>query len=122
MIRKQAETLYKEEIAAIAKVGGSDGSDMVFRYGQLVGIATSYLQRLKKLVVGGSFDDRAEEIAFFKTVKPLFNAQVLYHVMLEDMEREKPHRAETLLGEYYKSRLESVLAFFVAKRLNRSPR
>jgi hypothetical protein len=47
-------------------------------------IAFQYLVKLREMILKGSFDNKQEEICFFKKIKPLFSAQVEYFSLMHN--------------------------------------
>lgn len=116
MIRKQAETLYRAEMAAIARIKNAEETAPAVSNARLITLAMEYLQRLKQLVLEGTFESRESEVYFFKSIKPLFNAQLMYYVMLQKLEQEKPYKTEALLRNYYENRLKDIRKYFSTRK------
>jgi hypothetical protein len=70
----------------------------------------SALAQVKQLVLAEGFAGEAEEIAFFKQVKPKFVSEQLYFVEVCSIQQFKPFEA-ALLADYYSDELRRVRVF-----------
>lgn len=82
---------------------------------KLTGIVKSVNQALEELKLelsGDPFKDKAEEIYFFKKIKPRFHACHIYAVELFTIETNKPVGDEHVFKNYYEQELKFIRKFF----------
>ncbi|MCJ8208101.1 RteC domain-containing protein [Mucilaginibacter sp. RS28] len=69
------------------------------------------LLTLKSFIIGYTFKDNAEEIRFFKELKPQFYALMIYYVQVYHTETHKPAGAKKELRKYLKNRMRTITQF-----------
>ncbi|MBT2561306.1 RteC domain-containing protein [Pedobacter sp. ISL-68] len=77
----------------------------------------SAIRDLKGHVATHDFKDEAEEIRFFKEIKPMFLKELVYYTELYYIESNKPVGSTDSVKRYYSKILESLAAFFEKNRL-----
>lgn len=70
------------------------------------------LTKVKKAVVKSKFRNEAEEIYFFKHIKPRFISKLIYHNRIFNIETKKPHGGEKVLRKYLNNELDKLKRFF----------
>lgn len=70
------------------------------------------LEKLKALIIKYKFKNEAEEIKFFKEIKPLFTSRQVYHLMLYNIETRKPNGGKDILKKYFTKELEKLKHYF----------
>lgn len=76
----------------------------------------SYNQRLKELLLSGSFADVDEEIVFFKTIKPKFVSLHLYYIALEEYGLNGAKGNRKRLRKFYEKELQKTEDFLNINR------
>lgn len=75
-------------------------------------ILLTAIGKLKKFTVRYSFKDEAEEIEFFKHIKPQFISKLIYHNRVFNIEIKKPHGGEKIVKKYFNSELNKLRRHF----------
>jgi len=71
-----------------------------------------HLQKLKEFILSRGFKDKAEEIYFFKHLKPLYLKELIYFKEIFHLEAGMPLADEHALQQYYKQFTERIKGFF----------
>lgn len=77
-----------------------------------IDIILKTIQILKALINKNSFKSEAEEIQFFKEIKPQFTSKLIYYNVLFKIEMKKPNGGNRILKKYYNNELIKLKAFF----------
>ncbi|WP_447951115.1 RteC domain-containing protein [Chryseobacterium koreense] len=64
------------------------------------------IRKLKALVISYRFESVAEEVFFFKNLKPKFISEYLYYSQVLNIESAKPLSGKTSLKKFYRDRLQ----------------
>ena len=70
------------------------------------------IRLIKSIVSGLEFSSVADEIYFFKELKPFFIARFIYYSTLLSIEAAKPNAGQVNLKEYYSCELEALKDFY----------
>lgn len=70
------------------------------------------IENLKSFILKHKFRSEAEEIKFFKEIKPLFTSRLTYHLMVYNIETRKPSGGKEILRKYYCKELEKLKHYF----------
>jgi hypothetical protein len=70
------------------------------------------MQQLKEFILDYEFKDKAEEILFFKEIKPIFLKELIYYMELFYIEAGKPVGNIEALRSFYKAEAERITMFF----------
>jgi len=70
------------------------------------------IRTLKQLVSKHDFENVAEEIHFFKKLKPLFISKFIYYSIILDIESHKPAAGTKVLKKYYEAEPEKLREFY----------
>lgn len=73
----------------------------------------SVLNEIKAFILGYDFKDKAEEIYFFKEIKPQFMRELIYHGELYEIEARKPIGGKEQFLRYYEQEVERIRQYFV---------
>ncbi len=71
-----------------------------------------HLLRLKEYILSYEFRDTAEEISFFKEIKPRFLKELIYHTEVFYIEAKKPFGDTETMTRYYKQFTDRINQFF----------
>lgn len=71
-----------------------------------------YLRRLKSFIQTYGFEDRQEEIIFFKEVKPKFLKELIYFKEAFYLEANKPLGDKDIICTYYRQVIRRIASFF----------
>jgi len=109
MLRNQlfekAEKNYLKMLAEMETFFSRD-TDIIQTYEQVIVMIDGYIRQLKEMVVNYEFQTAAEEIHFFKRIKPKYIAEFIFYAELLSIEISKPRTDSKALKKYY----ENVLA------------
>jgi hypothetical protein len=94
-----AEELYATMQGKLIEVEASD-RDMIAKQSHYIEIIKSHTYGLKNFVYQYEFSAPAEEIQFYKHIKPKFVSLLLFHTELFDLEVSKPLEKEEIIKHY----------------------
>lgn len=98
-LEQQLELIYSE-------------SDNPIEYSEAsVKVLVEALEQLKSHFLKQKHLSKTEEIAFFREIKPLFSARLLYHNDLYNIEVNRPLGPSRDLRRYYRQEMEKLQAF-----------
>lgn len=69
------------------------------------------IRDLKNWVSDFEFESMAEEVIFFKDIKPQFSAEFIYRSKILELEVAKPNAGQMILKSYYESELQTLKGF-----------
>jgi hypothetical protein len=72
------------------------------------------LQNLKTYTVKYKFKSTAEEIKFFKELKPAFHSKLIYHLFVYNIETRRPKGGFKVIKKYLQSELDKLKRYFDA--------
>jgi hypothetical protein len=75
-------------------------------------VSQKILQSLKTFVIKYKFKNIAEEICFFKEIKPLFHSKLIYHLMIYNIETRRPSGGSKITKKYLQTELEKLKRYF----------
>lgn len=81
-----------------------------------IDVVKKTINTLRKYVLENDFISGVDEIHFFKTIKPLFYAQLLYYGSIYDLELNKPTGGRKTSIIYIKKKLDKLTDFFEGNR------
>lgn len=103
----QYETL-RLELATIA-----DGAENVLQKAERSFLAVrNVLSKVKAFILDYAFKDKAEEILFFKKIKPRFLKELICYKELQEIEGHRPFGNDEMLLRYYHLVLERISVYF----------
>ncbi|GGG62698.1 RteC domain-containing protein [Epilithonimonas arachidiradicis] len=70
------------------------------------------IRKLKSFVSAHHFENKGEEIHFFKKLKPKFISKFIYYSTVLDLESHKPNAGKNALKEYYEAEQEKLKNFY----------
>ncbi|MFT3920021.1 RteC domain-containing protein [Cloacibacterium sp.] len=70
------------------------------------------IREVKGLISSHIFDEKAQEIYFFKVLKPSFIALFIYYSKILDWESNKPHAGSKTLKKYFTNKLNLLKSFY----------
>jgi len=71
------------------------------------------IRELKLLISSHHFESIAEEVYFFKKLKPQFISKFIYHSTILDIESHKPNAGNKALKKYYEAEQEKLKTFYL---------
>ncbi len=86
-------------------------SDLIKKAQQSTLALTNALTTLKAFIIQHTFVDEAEEICFFKEIKPELVGQLLYHIKIFNIESRRPMGIRQIQENYLRHELEKLTFF-----------
>ncbi|MXV50365.1 hypothetical protein GS399_05220 [Pedobacter sp. HMF7647] len=111
MIQEVALSLLKEMEKKLQAAGKEDVSPLEKLKATLTAVNAA-LEEVRKRLLAGSFADEAEEINFFKRIKPAFLARRITAIEIYTIESGKPQGNPAALKGYLEEELSLVQRFF----------
>jgi hypothetical protein len=81
-----------------------------------ISVLQGSLQKLREQLQQHKFIDPAKEIHFFKNQLPAFQSELVYAILLEKIERQKPEGTTVTQKQYYQNWLARISRFFVTHK------
>lgn len=103
----QLHQRMKEQIEAIAL----ENQDVIARASKSLLITKSSLSELKTFVYQYQFNERKEEIEFFKEIKPIYASQYYYYERILSLKIDEPIGSREELIAYYHRELNQIQAY-----------
>lgn len=75
---------------------------------QAIKLLITIVEKLKTTLVSHNFESKAEEIDFFRNIKPLFAAKLIYYNDIYNIETNKPFGTKKTLRKYFKAELNKL--------------
>lgn len=110
-IFRETEELYEHLNQALQKIHNEEGDLLRISERSLMAVDQS-VRALKSLVKKYGFGCLADEIHFFKDLKPLFISKFIYHSQKLKIISESPVVGEQALKEYYNNERHKLLVYF----------
>ena len=88
------------------------GEPIILMSEKAIGICSHYLRKLKEYIVGFDFEDKEQEVVFFKETKPTFLQELIYYKRLFEIEAKAPNGSKAMLIEYYMGQISRLNIFF----------
>jgi len=108
---RRAEKMYRELLVVTENIEASSQADVLKKYERILMETDQSIRSLKGLLSGVNFTSLAEELYFFKELKPLFVSQFIYFSRLLALEAAKPNAGPQILKEYYEYELQHLQLF-----------
>jgi hypothetical protein len=90
----------------------ASGSPLAEQYRDSVRVCKKAMQKLKRFMALHEFDSIAEEVYFFKEVKPLFYSRLIYFINIHNFLMQQPAGSETIQEDYIRMHLAGLKTFF----------
>ncbi|MEC4004846.1 RteC domain-containing protein [Flavobacterium sp. SUN052] len=79
---------------------------------EVINLILAAIEKLKELLNTNTFVNKAEEIEFFKTVKPSFTSKLIYFQKMYRIETSKPIGTKKELQKQYRKEVKKLTRFF----------
>lgn len=89
-----------------------ESTNTIQNYEQAIKILIAGLEKLKTFFIKYKFQDKNEEIEFFRNIKPMFAAKLIYYNEIYNIETNKPYGSKKTLRKYYNTELLKLKTFF----------
>mgnify|MGYP002712520356 CR=1 FL=1 len=91
----------------------NDDEDMVKVAEKSLLLIDEFIRKLKEIISTYHFENIAEEVYFFKKLKPQFISKFIYYSSILDIEAHKPNVANKALKKYYEAEQEKLKNFYM---------
>ncbi|GGD45797.1 hypothetical protein GCM10011514_07240 [Emticicia aquatilis] len=88
-----------------------DEENQIHKSLKAINVCQKFLKKLKVHIQNNPFKNIEEEISFFKTTKPKFLSQLIFHVECYHIEFKKPPINNELIKEYYLKEIKKIYRF-----------
>ncbi|HKC68304.1 MAG TPA: RteC domain-containing protein [Bacteroidia bacterium] len=75
-------------------------------------ICKKVMDQLKSFILKYKFKSTAEEIKFFRDMKPLFYSKLIYHLSIYNIETKRPNGGDKILKKYLINELDKLKRYF----------
>ena len=89
-----------------------DDEDMVKVAEKSLLLIDESIRKLKEMISTHDFENIAEEVYFFKKLKPQFISKFIYYSTILDIESHKPSAGSKTLRKYYEAEQEKLKKFY----------
>lgn len=89
-----------------------DDADMVRVAENSLLLIDESIRVLKEMISSHKFETIAEEVHFFKNLKPLFISKFIYYSTILELESHKPNAGKKALKKYYEAEQEKLNVFY----------
>lgn len=111
LLFRKSKKLYAELLQTLEMIESENTSGIIVSYEKSLMEIDQSIRQLKSLVNSVPFPAIADEVYFFKEIKPLFAAQFIYYSKILSLEAAKPNAGQYVLKEYYESELKQLKNF-----------
>ncbi|MDF0709049.1 RteC domain-containing protein [Flagellimonas okinawensis] len=105
------QKLLSEFEGQLDALEGGNG-DVLFKAEKGIVLVEKCIRRLQKQVAEKDFETQADEIYFFKHVKPQIFSKLIYYVRLFNIESKRPRGNHTAQIKYLQHQIDRFQAFF----------
>ncbi|PQA97005.1 RteC protein [Chryseobacterium shigense] len=110
-IFREITQLHDELESEINKVYKEDNDVVKLAEKSLI-LIDNAVRKVKEMISSHHFDTIAQEIHFFKKIKPKFISKFIYHSTILDIESHKPNAGIKIIKEYYEAEQEKLKNFY----------
>lgn len=110
-IFREITQLHDELELEINKVYKEDNDVVKLAEKSLI-LIDNAVRKVKGMISSHHFDTIAQEIHFFKKIKPQFISKFIYHSTILDIESHKPNAGIKIIKEYYEAEQEKLKNFY----------
>ncbi|MDQ0477458.1 RteC domain-containing protein [Chryseobacterium sp. MDT2-18] len=108
---RRAEKMYSDLLAALEEIEVSHKGEDPEKYERFLMETDQAICTLKALMTTVNFCSVADEVYFFKELKPLFVSQFIYYSKLLSIEVARPNAGQYILKGYYEYELQHLKNF-----------
>ncbi len=104
---KSVQKSYAELLKTLEATESTEDSPLIKAESSLTEI-DKVIRKLKGQVTKHQFESIAEEVFFFKELKPKFVAEFLFYQGIVELESDKPHSGKKTLQKFYQERIRKI--------------
>lgn len=116
-MEQYTEKLYAEMLSQIQRMAVTEDTDLQ-KAEQSFHIVETTMMRLREYITVYTFGDEAEEIRFFKEVKPRFHCELVYFAELIHIETHRPVGSRELVISFYRQVLQRLQIYFERQQIH----
>jgi hypothetical protein len=90
----------------------SGNGDILFKAEKGIALVEKCIRKLQKQIVGQDFETQADEIYFFKHVKPQIFSKLIYYIKLFSIESKRPRGKDLAQVKYLQQQIDKLQTFF----------
>ncbi|WP_149304210.1 RteC domain-containing protein [Pareuzebyella sediminis] len=90
----------------------SGNGDILFKAEKGIALVEKCIRKLQKQIVGQDFETQADEIYFFKHVKPQIFSKLIYYIKLFSIESKRPRGKDVAQIKYLQQQIDKLQTFF----------
>ncbi|AEM71530.1 Tetracycline regulation of excision, RteC [Allomuricauda ruestringensis DSM 13258] len=105
------QKLLSEFEGQLEALESGDG-DILYKAEKGIALVEKCIHKLQKQIVGKSFETQADEIYFFKHVKPQIFSKLIYYIRLFSIESKRPRGKDVAQVKYLQQQIDKLQTFF----------
>jgi hypothetical protein len=105
------QKLLSEFEGQLETLESGDG-DILFKAEKGIALVEKCIRKLQKQIVGQDFETQADEIYFFKHVKPQIFSKLIYYIRLFSIESKRPRGKDVAQVKYLQQQIDKLQTFF----------
>ncbi len=105
------QKLLSEFEGQLETLESGDG-DILFKAEKGIALVEKCIRKLQKQIVGKDFETQADEIYFFKHVKPQIFSKLIYYIKLFSIESKRPRGKDVAQVKYLQQQIDKLQTFF----------
>jgi hypothetical protein len=90
----------------------SGNGDILYKAERGIALVEKCIHKLQKQIVGQDFETQADEIYFFKHVKPQIFSKLIYYIRLFSIESKRPRGKDVAQIKYLQQQIDKLQTFF----------
>ena len=90
----------------------SGNGDILYKAEKGIVLVEKSIHKLQKQIVGKDFETQADEIYFFKHVKPQIFSKLIYYIRLFSIESKRPWGKDVVQVKYLQRQIDNLQTFF----------
>ncbi|WP_349351688.1 RteC domain-containing protein [Flagellimonas sp. MMG031] len=90
----------------------SGNGDILYKAERGIALVERCIRKLQKQIVGQDFETQADEIYFFKHVKPQIFSKLIYYIRLFSIESKRPRGKDVAQVKYLQQQIDKLQTFF----------
>jgi hypothetical protein len=90
----------------------SGNGDILYKAERGIALVEKCIRKLQKQIVGQDFETQADEIYFFKHVKPQIFSKLIYYIRLFSIESKRPRGKDVAQVKYLQQQIDKLQTFF----------
>jgi len=105
------QKLLSEFEGQLEALESGDG-DILYKAERGIALVEKCIRKLQKQIVGQDFETQADEIYFFKHVKPQIFSKLIYYIRLFSIESKRPRGKDVAQVKYLQQQIDKLQTFF----------